>query len=88
MGRDFAGILGLVAFSTTVLRGAIAGVADDALLTATIHLFAFAAGGWILGTIAEHAIEQSVRMRFAVELSKLEAESTKSETSTNEKKGK
>ena len=68
MGRDFAGILGLVAFSTTVLRGAIAGVADDALLTATIHLFAFAAGGWILGTIAESVIEQSVRTRFATEL--------------------
>ena len=68
MGRDFAGILGLVAISTTVLRGAIAGVADEAMLTATIHLFAFAAAGWILGTIAESTIEQSVRMRFAAEL--------------------
>jgi hypothetical protein len=68
MGRNFAGILGLVAFSTTVLRGAIHGVADEAMLTATIHLFAFAAAGWILGTIAESTIEQSVRLRFAAEL--------------------
>ena len=68
MGREFAGILGLVAFSTTVLRGAIAGEADSALLNATIHLFAFAASGWILGTIADSTIEQSVRARFAAEM--------------------
>lgn len=78
MGRDFAGILGLVAFSTTVLRGAIAGVADDALLTATIHLFAFAAAGWILGSIASSTIDQSVRARFAAELKAAE-EATKVE---------
>jgi len=68
MGREFAGILGLVAFSTAVLRGAIAGEADSTLLTATIQLFAFAAGGWILGTIADSTTEQSVRARFAAEM--------------------
>jgi hypothetical protein len=68
MGREFAGILGLVAFSTTVLRGAIAGDANDVLLTATIHLFAFAAAGWILGTIAQSTVEQSVRTRFEAAL--------------------
>lgn len=78
MGRDFAGILGLVAFSTTVLRGAIAGVADDALLTATIHLFAFAAAGWVLGSIASSTVDQSVRSRFAAELKATE-EATKVE---------
>jgi hypothetical protein len=81
MGRDFAGILGLVAFCTTVLRGAIAGVAEDALLTATIHLFAFAAAGWVLGTIAESTIEQSVRTRFAAELKAAE-DAAKTEVKT------
>ena len=80
MGRDFAGILGLVAFSTTVLRGAIAGVADEALLMATVHLFAFAATGWILGTIAEGAIDQSVRARFAAELKAAEEAAKGAET--------
>ena len=86
MGREFAGILGLVAFSTAVLRGAIAGEADSTLLTATIQLFAFAAGGWMLGTIADSTIEQSVRARFAAEMQaaaeKSEIRSTKLETST------
>ena len=68
MGREFAGILGLVAFSTVVLRAAIAGEAESALLTATIGLFAFAAAGWMLGTIADSTIEQSVRARFAAEM--------------------
>jgi len=68
MGRQFAGILGLIAFSTIVLRGAFAGGTDDALLTATICLFAFAAAGWILGTIAQTTVDQSVRMRFDAEM--------------------
>lgn len=69
MGRSFAGILGLVAFSTSVLRAAIAGHSpDSALLTATILLFAFTAGGWVLGSIAESTVEHAVRTRFEAEL--------------------
>ena len=68
MGRQFAGILGLIAFSTIVLRGAFSGSSHDALFTATISLFAFAAAGWILGTIAQTTVEQSVRARFDAEL--------------------
>ena len=79
MGRDFAGILALVAFSTTVLRGAIHGHADEALLTATIQLFLFAAVGWVLGTIAQSTVEQSVRARFETELKAAE-EAAKAKT--------
>jgi hypothetical protein len=73
VGRRYAGILGLLAFSTSVLRAAIQGAGPDALLTATIQLFAFAAAGWIVGTIAEQTIEQSVRTRFEAELKAAEA---------------
>jgi len=75
MGRNFAGILGLIAFSTVVLRGLIAGSGDQAVITATIHLFAFAAVGWVLGTIAQSTIDQSVRARFATELKAAEEQS-------------
>ncbi len=65
MGQNFAGILGFVAFSTTMLRGAFAGHAAEAtLLAAILALFAFAAAGWVAGRIAESTIEQSVRLRF------------------------
>lgn len=74
MGKRYAGILGLVAFSTIVLRGAIAGhPADATLLAATIGLFAFAAAGWLLGTIAHHTIQQSVRERFEAGMRAAEA---------------
>jgi hypothetical protein len=82
MGREFAGILGLVAFSTTVLRGAFSGGADDALLTATIHLFAFAAAGWIIGSIAQHTVEQSVRARFEAEMKSVEEQSAAAKQSS------
>jgi hypothetical protein len=44
-------------------------------MTATIHLFAFAAAGWIIGTIAQSTVEQSVRARFAAEMKAAEEQS-------------
>ena len=69
MGRTYAGILGLIAFSTTLIRGGLAGSsADEATLTATILLFAFAAVGWMVGSIAETTVIDSVRSRFNAEM--------------------
>jgi hypothetical protein len=75
MGRSFAGVLALTAFTASVLRGVLAGHAPESvLLTATILLFVFAAGGWIVGSIAESTIDQSVRVRFEAELKAAEAD--------------
>jgi hypothetical protein len=74
MGRSYAGILGVVAFTTLVIRAAIAGSSpDSSLLAATLMLFAFAAAGGVLGTIAESTVEQSVRARFEAELKQAES---------------
>jgi len=73
MGRSFAGILGVTALCTTVLRGAIAGHSPEGTLhLATLYLFAFAAAGWIIGTIAESTVDSSVRARFEAELKVME----------------
>jgi AAA+ superfamily predicted ATPase len=78
MGRTYAGILGSLAFSTVVLRGAIAGLsAPSTLLTATISLFAFAGIGWIAGSLAETIVDEAVRSRFQTELAAAEEESKK-----------
>jgi hypothetical protein len=83
MGRTYAGILGLTVFSTTLIRGGLAGSsADDVILTATILLFAFAAIGWIVGSIAEMTVIDSVRTRFNAEMkaAELNAKSSKLKT--------
>lgn len=78
MGRAYAGILGVLAFSTTVLRGAISGSSPpDTLLSATIVLFAFAGIGLLAGWVAETTVEEAVRTRFQTELAAAEEEAKK-----------
>ena len=78
MGKTYAGILGCLAFSTTLFRGALAGISpDDVLLTATISLFAFAAIGWIVGSFAETTVVQAARTRFETELKAAQTATTK-----------
>lgn len=62
MGPTYAGILGLIAFTATVMRGLLHGGDPDALLMrAGLTMAAFAAIGYIAGRLAEVAVEQSVR---------------------------
>jgi apolipoprotein N-acyltransferase len=78
MGRQYAGVLGLTAFSTVLIRGAIANLSTDStLLTAILFLFAFAALGALLGTIAEHTVVEAVRQRFQTEMKLAENEVNK-----------
>ena len=75
MGRTYAGILGPVAFCTVVTRGLIAGGDfDSTMLLSSISLFAFAAIGFVVGSIAENTILHSVIARCNAELEALEAE--------------
>lgn len=81
MGRTYAGVLGFTAFSTILIRGTLAGSsADDVMLTATLLLFAFAAVGWMVGSIAETTVIDAVRQRFATEMKTAEAEANGAST--------
>ena len=65
MGRVYAGILGLLAFTTIVFRGVVRGGGLEATVTtACVGLFAFAAVGYILGQIAGAAVDDAVRHQF------------------------
>lgn len=71
MGRDYAGVLGPVAFATVVGRGVLAGGSvDTTIKTAGLCLFAFAALGWVLGTLADRVLLQAIEVRFNAELKK------------------
>jgi hypothetical protein len=65
MGRSYAGALGLLAFALVAVRGVLAGGgAEETLLAASAAMFAFAAVGYIVGNIAEHLVNESVRTQF------------------------
>jgi hypothetical protein len=65
----YAGILGLLAFLTCVVRGLIHGESPSSvLLLATLSLAVFALIGSIFGSLASRAVEDSVRGRLQAEL--------------------
>ncbi|MFV1966988.1 MAG: hypothetical protein ACC628_16300 [Pirellulaceae bacterium] len=69
MGRMYAGVLGPVAFVTTLARGLIdAGGVETTLKVATFCLFAFAAIGYVAGRIADLMVIETVRARIHEEI--------------------
>ena len=70
--RIYAGILGPLAFTTTVARGLAHGAAaEPTLWSAWGCLLLFAGVGYVIGWIAETTIDQSVRQRFAAEMAEM-----------------
>lgn len=81
MGRIYAGILGPVAFATILGRSLVdGGAVDSTIKLATACLFAFAAIGYIAGSIADSIVTESVRTRFEIALRAREAEAAQSGT--------
>jgi hypothetical protein len=69
VARTYAGILGLLAFVTSLARGILLGGSENAILwSAWCSLLAFAAIGCVIGWAAEQTIQDSVRGRIAAEL--------------------
>ena len=77
MARVYAGILGPLAFLTSLARGALnGGSAESVLFCAWCCLLAFAAAGYVIGWVAERTIAESVRGRILAELDAESAEET------------
>lgn len=65
MGRTYAGILGPLSFVTVIARSIVDGrSAESALLTAALALFVFASIGYIVGSIAERAVMETIETQF------------------------
>ena len=69
MARIYCGILGLLSFLTTFLRGWIhGGDAESILRAAWLNLLLFSIIGLVIGWIAGRIVEESVNARLAAEL--------------------
>jgi hypothetical protein len=78
MGRNYAGILGFLAFATVIARGVVGELDTVSTMALAVGcLFVFAIVGWTVGAVAEQTIIESVRYRFRVEL---ETENTGTES--------
>ena len=74
MGRIYGGILGLLAFQTTLLRGWFHhGDVQSTLWAAWLSLMLFAAIGLVIGRVAGQIVEDSVVGRANIELAAQEA---------------
>ncbi|MBI3838916.1 MAG: hypothetical protein HY288_13420 [Planctomycetia bacterium] len=66
VGRRYAGILGLLAFLTIVMRGLVHGSGvESTLLAAAFHLVFFAFVGYLVGQLAGWIVLDSVRAKLA-----------------------
>lgn len=70
----YAGILGPLAFATSLARGFAHGAAaEPALWSAWGCLVMFAGVGYVIGWIAERTVDQSVQERFKAEMAAVRA---------------
>lgn len=69
MGRSYAGILGSLAFLTTIVRGWMAGGGtEQVLFQAWLSMLMFASIGTVAGALAGWIVEDSVETKIAAEL--------------------
>ena len=76
MGRDFAGILGSLAFLVVLVRGWMRGAGVEGTVEQALWLlFAFAFVGFLAGSVAERLTAESVRSRLEAEMKARENDS-------------
>ncbi|QDU55334.1 hypothetical protein [Aeoliella mucimassa] len=65
MGRAYAGVLGYLAAALTLARGFMAsGGVESTMMNAIVALVIFAMIGFVLGSVAQETVDQSVRQRL------------------------
>ena len=75
MARIYAGILGLLAFLTSLAHGLLHdGDSGTIVWNAWCSLWVFAAVGYVLGSIAARTVDDSVEARITAELAAEEAQ--------------
>ena len=74
MARAYSGVLSAMAIIFVILRGLLLGMLPDEILGMCLVVFAiFAAVGYVIGSIADRTVCESVENRFRSEIARLQA---------------
>jgi hypothetical protein len=69
MARNYAGILGTLAFAAVVARNLVHNAAaSEAVWQASVMLFYFATIGYAIGRVGQWIVDESVRGRLTIEI--------------------
>jgi F0F1-type ATP synthase assembly protein I len=80
MARAFSGVLAALAMVSVIVRGLLFGMLPDEILGMSLMMFvAFAAVGFVIGTIAERTVCESVENRFRSEIARLQSSAQSTE---------
>ena len=73
MARAYAGVLGLLGMSVTLMRGALQGGGfEGTVTTAVVAMLALAGVGLLVGQVAEATVDESVRQRLQAQIEQYE----------------
>ncbi len=71
MARAYSGVLGAMAMTFVILRGLLFGMLADEILGLCLVVFAvFATLGYVIGSIADRTVCESVENRFRSEIAR------------------
>lgn len=74
MARAYSGVLSAMAVTFVILRGLLLGMLPDEILGMCLVVFAiFAAVGYVIGSIADRTVCESVENRFRSEIARVQA---------------
>jgi hypothetical protein len=74
MARAYSGVLAAMAMISVIVRGLLYGMLPDEVLgMCLVALAIFAVVGYVIGTIAERTVCESVENRFRSEIVRLQA---------------
>ncbi len=74
MARAYSGVLGTVALTVVIVRGILARMLPDEVLTEALTAFAvFAVVGYCIGYFADRTVCDSVEIRFRKEMARLQS---------------
>lgn len=74
MARAFSGVLAAMAIVSVILRGLLFGMLPDEILgSCLIAFFIFAPLGYVIGSIADRTVCESVENRFRSEIARLQS---------------
>ncbi|MCC6511597.1 MAG: hypothetical protein IT423_21035 [Pirellulaceae bacterium] len=80
MARAYSGVLGAMAMTFVIVRGLWFGTLADEILGLCLVVFTvFAAVGYVIGSIADRTVCDSVENRFRSEIARLQAASATTE---------